>query len=149
MKTLMLISLCGCAALIAGCQKATYASQSPVPTADAPSARGCEVRYNAAVALAHRGSADAIVIDLLTELISEPQQMANFRTTLKSGQTVADEQAAREAVIGGLRAIIALHRKQPSLDLSGIRAAIGKLNDSASATVRNEAKATLLALDAR
>ena len=84
-------------AVLAGCQKA------PAPVAP-PSGRasraGWEIRYNAAAALARRGS-DRIKdhIEVLSEMLDENQQLLNFRTKLKEGQDVPDEQAARATVI--------------------------------------------------
>lgn len=146
MRTTLAIALM----MFAGCQKA--APPPAVTAAASPSGRGWEVRYNAALASARRGgdaAADPVVLDTLAEMLDESQQLRNFRATLKDGREVPDEQSAREAVIGTLRAVADLHRKRPTLDLGVVKPAVAKLTESGNVVVRTEAKAAQLALDTK
>jgi hypothetical protein len=138
--------LAGLLALAAGCQP-------PARTADVPpgpkSPTGWEVRYNAALALARRGSEQVRqpdVWDTLVEMLDEQQQFRNFTAQLRDGRVVPDETAARLTVIGALKAVQELHRQRPGLDLSGLREPIAKLAHSASPPVAAEAKQTQLTL---
>src|SRR5438874_1630645 len=95
---------------------------SPMAAPDRPkSPSGWEIRYNAALALAHRGSAqilDPVAWESLVEMLDEEQQLRNFTTLLSDGREVPDETAARLTVIGALKAVQTLHRRKPELDLS-------------------------------
>jgi hypothetical protein len=129
----------------AGCRSgadapAQAASKSPA---------GWEIRYNAALALAHRGSAEARdphVWDMILEMLDEPQQMSNFTTKKSDGREVPDETAARLTVIGALKAVQALFQKQPSFDFSSLAEPLARLEKSANVPVSAEAKATRLTL---
>ncbi|MFO0809082.1 MAG: hypothetical protein U0746_10695 [Gemmataceae bacterium] len=132
-----------------GCQKATK-PQTAIAATGPASPAGWEVRYNAALALARRGSdkaTDPVILDTLKEMLDEPQQLRNFRTRLKDGREVPDDQAARETVVGTLRAVADLHRKRPDADIAALRPVVAKLVESENPVVRTEAKATQLAID--
>jgi hypothetical protein len=133
--------------LAAGC------ARPAAPAASAPagpkSVSGWQVRYNAVLALARRGSPhvkDPDVWDTLTDMLDEGQQLRNFRVQLSNGRDVPDETAARLTVIAALRAVQELHRKQPGMDLSGLKEPIAKLAASANVPVNTEAKQAQLAL---
>ena len=134
-------------ALAAGCHRpAAPAASAPVGQT-APG--GWQVRYNAVLSLARRGSPqvkDPDVWDTLVEMLDEDRQLRNFRTPLADGREVPDETAARLTIIGALRAVQELHRKQPQMDLSGLKEPIEKLTHSPAAPVSTEAQQTLLAL---
>lgn len=76
-----------------------------------PSTPGWDIRYNAAAALARRGS-DKVPWDLIREMLDEKQQMRNNRVRLKDGRDVYDEASARATMIGALKAIAAWHDKR-------------------------------------
>ena len=62
-----------------------------------PSKAGWEVRYNATVALARRGSdkiKDEQVWENLLEMLDEEQQLRNFHRELKDKSEVPDEAGA-------------------------------------------------------
>jgi len=130
-----------------GCQRPSAAGGT---AASGPkSSLGWEVRYNAALALARRGSdqvKDPAVWDTLTEMLDESQQLRNFRAQLRDGREVPDESAARLTLISALRAVTELHRKQPGMDLKELNEPIAKLAASDSPLLSNEAKQTQLAL---
>jgi hypothetical protein len=140
--------LAGLLALATGCHRPA------APAASAPNGRasagGWEVRYNAVLSLARRGSPhvkDPEVWDTLLEMLDEDQQLRNFRAPPRDGRAASDEAGARLTVLGALRAVQELHHQQPKMDLSGLKEPIEKLTHSPSALVASEAKQTLLALN--
>jgi hypothetical protein len=76
----------------------------------APSAPGWEIRYNAALALARRGSPHT-PWHIVHEMLDIEQQRRNFRVELRSGKIVADEEAALRTVYNTLGAIADWHKK--------------------------------------
>jgi hypothetical protein len=131
---------------LAGCQRPLATS----PAAAGPkSPAGWEVRYNAAMALARRGSShvtDPAVWDTLLEMLDEDQQLKNIPTKLADGREVPDETDARTTVIAALKAVQELHRKRTDLDVSALRGPIDKLTHSPNATVSTQARQALLVL---
>lgn len=88
----------------------------PVVYANLPakeSEPGWLIRYNAAAALARRGSAD-VPWKVLDEMLDEKQQLKNFPVKLSDGKTVSDEAAARATVITALKALGEWHKKSPA-----------------------------------
>ena len=136
------LRLCALALLLAGCNRG---GSIPVVVTGPKSSAGWEVRYNATVALARRGSdmvKDEGVWDNLTEMLDEEQQMRNFRRANKDGKEVSEAGAAHLTVIAGLQAVNELHKKRPDMDLAGLNAAIEKLTHSGNLAVNTEAKRT-------
>lgn len=126
--------------LIAGCRR----GRLPTVVEGPKSPPGWEVRYNAAAALARRGSVrvqDERVKGILLEMLDEEQQMRNFRQEIQ-GRQVSDPASAALTVVTTLQALNELHRRQPDLDLSDFRPVIDKLLDSPNLVVRTEAKKT-------
>lgn len=115
------------------------------PISGPPSPAGWEVRYNATLALAHRGSdhiKDDRAWEILREMLDEEQQLRNFRHKLKDGTQVSDEGPARLTVISALQAVNELHRRRPDIDLSGLKDRIDALTKSKNIAVSTEAKRT-------
>ena len=142
------LALLGLIALAAGCQRPDTPAAS-APAGSKGAGGGWEVRYNAVLALARRGSPhvqDPHVWDTLVEMLDEEQQLGNFRTRLRDGREVPDEAAARNTVLGALRAVQELRRKQPGMDLARLREPIEKLTHSPAKLVVSVAKQTLQAL---
>src|SRR5262249_5156598 len=114
---------------------------------------GFEIRYNATVALARRGS-DQIKdrLPVLAEMLDEELQLRNPWQRVKEGKLVPysegmpDAVAARTDVESSLKAIVELHRKRPDLDLSELDEPIRKLTQSSNEVLRQEAQRTLIAL---
>ncbi len=104
-----------------------------------------EVRYNAAVALARRGSPQAR-LDLLQEMLDEDRQRQNFRLRGKDGSDAADEATAETTVLNALKATAELHRLRPDRDLATLYPAVERLAHSPTVPLRNEAEKTLAAL---
>jgi hypothetical protein len=140
--------LVGLAALcLIGCRNAPPASTAPATGPRNPP--GFEVRYNAAVALARRGSDKAAErLDVLQEMLDEEQQLRSFRKRIIDGRLVPDNEAppdpvaARTAVESALKAIVELHKKRPEMDLSSLMPAIDKLTQSSNPVLRTEAERT-------
>ncbi|MEX2111770.1 MAG: HEAT repeat domain-containing protein [Pirellulales bacterium] len=103
-----------------------------------------DVRYNAALRLAHRG--DAAAVDVLAEMLDqdetagvEAEQQAEMRGFKRSVITV-----------NALRATQQLAEKNPGADLGALEVAIERLRDStAPADIRVEATSTLQKLRGR
>jgi hypothetical protein len=132
--------------LLIGCQRPPVA---PTTSTGPKSPAGWEVRYNAALALARRGSPhvkDPEVWDTLVEMLDEDQQLRNFRTKQDDGRETADETGARTTVISALQSAQEFHRKEPKTDLAGLKEPIDKLTRSPNATVSVQARQALLAL---
>jgi hypothetical protein len=103
---------------------------------------GLRIRYNAAVALARRGSGRTPV-DVLREMLDESEQLEqNLVRFKKDGRQAADEATARDVVKEALGAVAELHRKNPAMNLSSLDSAIDKLKSSSDASVRKEAERT-------
>jgi hypothetical protein len=118
-----------------------------------PSSKGWEVRYNATLALARRGSS-RVPLDILREMLDEQKQMRNFRTTLKDGRDVADGAAARRTVVNALKAVRDWHKHPEAVRAVGpdnprlrmVYAAIDRLVEDPNPAVSAEARSTRLAL---
>ena len=107
---------------------------------------GWEVRYNATIALARRGSdniKDERTWDTLLEMLDEDQQLRNFKHQLRDKKEVSDAGQAHFMLISYMQAIVELNRRRPDLDLSGLKPAIEKLAGSGSLAVSTQAKRTL------
>jgi hypothetical protein len=126
---------------------------APTAVSGPPSSPGWEVRYNAAAALARRGSDRALdesVRDTLLEMLDEEQQLRNFPVKDqkgavqkdKEGRTMPDAAAAQLTVVSTLRALAELHRRRPELDLAPFKSTVEKLTQSKSLAVSTEAKKT-------
>jgi hypothetical protein len=118
-----------------------------------PSTPGWEIRYNATLALARRGSSH-VRLDVLREMLDENRQMRNFRTHLQDGRNVPDDAAARRTVVNALQAFRDWHQHKDAVkavgkdhpDLQLIYAAIDTLAKDANPVVRAEARNTQLVL---
>jgi hypothetical protein len=132
--------------LAAGCQRP---AAQPTATTGPKSPAGWEVRYNATLALARRGSShvkDPKAWDSLLEMLDEDQQLRNFRPKTENGRETVDDTGAYTTVISALQAVQELHRKQPHLDLSALKEPIDKLARSPNATVSVQARQATLTL---
>jgi hypothetical protein len=105
-------------------------------------AQGLEVRYNAAAALARRGS-DRARLDLLRDMLDEDRQLRNFHLKGPDGADRPDEGTARTTLVNALQSVAELHRKKPGRDLSELRPAVEKLAHDPDYALRTEAERTL------
>jgi hypothetical protein len=118
--------------------------QAP-PEGVTPSAPGWEIRYQATVTLARRGS-DKVPLETLREMLDEQQQLRNCVTKLQDGREVSNEAAARTNVISALKAIVewnksdaaARARKERPEEVERLFEAIDKLRESPNAPLRAE-----------
>jgi hypothetical protein len=114
-----------------------------------PSSTGWEIRYNAAIALARRGSC-AAPFDTLSEMLDEDLQMRNFRVKLADGKEVPDEAAARRTVLNALQALVEWNKVQHCRrwrdkdrpQWRQVGAAIAQLMHSPNVAVKDEAEKT-------
>lgn len=142
-STLVAVGLTLATMTIAACNRGKPLAVTTGPA----SPPGWEVRYNATIALARRGSdrvKDEHVWENLLEMLDEGQQLRNFRHQQRKGSDVqvADPGAAYLTVITTLQAVNELHRRRPELDLSGLKTALDKLASSSNLAVNTEAKRT-------
>jgi hypothetical protein len=126
-------------------RSAPAAQPPPGPVNEA----GWEIKYNAAQALARRGSLKT-PLDVLEQMLDEERQRRSARITIDQGKQgkkeVPYEPMAQETVLAGLRALVVLHQKQPELDLSRFDAPLARLEQSGNLVLRTEALKTRQAL---
>jgi hypothetical protein len=128
------------------------------PPADVKaSPRGWQIRYNATLSLAARGS-KKVRLDLLQEMLDENVQLKNFRLKTRGNtRDVPDEAGARRTVLNTLKAIAEWHQKldvaraytsqEDKKDLEKVYAAIDRLADKGTNPVlRTEAERTRILL---
>jgi hypothetical protein len=106
---------------------------------------GLSIRYQAALALLRRGSAQ-VPLDLVREMLDEQALLENFQLKQPDGKVMPDEATARTTVVATLLALNELHRKQPSRDLTVLDAALEQLAHSPHAPLRSEAQRTRIEL---
>lgn len=141
MRRIAIVALLPLIALI-GCNRG---GKAPSEVTGPSSPPGFEVRYNAVIALARRGSdkiKDERAWETLQEMLDEDQQLRNFKHELPDKQKVSDPGAAHVTLITALQAVAELHRRRPEMDLSDLKPAIEKLTQSRNLAVSTEAKRT-------
>lgn len=112
------------------------------------SLRGREIRYQAAEALARRGSSKAsAIIPILNDMLDEDLQAKTFQTRLKNGRTVADGTMVRSVLTGAMKSIAEWKTRDPNVDLLPLLPALEKLSKSDNPVLRTEAERTLLTLN--
>jgi hypothetical protein len=111
-----------------------------------PSAPGFDVRYNAAITLARRGST-ATPWPLLREMLDDKLQLRNSRVTQPDGQDVYDEFAASHKMTRALQAIAAWHEKHKAdtnplapPELRDIYPIVDQLAENAHGEVKKQAE---------
>src|SRR5262245_35214977 len=118
---------------------------------------GWEVRYNAAVALARRGSKE-LPCDVLAEMLDERQQMRNYIMTAPDGSETIDEQAARRTVLNALKALEEWLKHKEALpalvanNAAGwrrVQAALYQVAQSENAVLREQAETLKQAIGSR
>jgi hypothetical protein len=103
---------------------------------------GSSIRFNAAIALARRGSTH-VRLDLLKDMLDEHALSENFRIKLPDGREVADVEMVRTTLDGTLQALVELHHSRPDLDLSGLRSSLDTLAESTNLSLRGQAQQTI------
>jgi hypothetical protein len=107
---------------------------------------GLEIRYQAWLALAWRGS-DRLRhgVGPLADMLDEAKLNEQF-PILDQGKQVPDVVQVQETILSTLKALVELHRRQPDIDLSPLYPAVEKLTQNANGTLSTQARETLLAL---
>jgi hypothetical protein len=123
-----------------------YAEEEDAPTQTLTKYPGLEVRYNATVALARRGSAK-VRLGMLKDMLDEETLRENFRRKQKDGTEVPDEAMVTQTILVTLQAVAELHKQNPRFKLAELRPLIDDLAHSKNAAVRTEAKNTQHVLD--
>jgi hypothetical protein len=108
---------------------------------------GWEIRYTAALALARRGSDRTEgVMGLLAEMLDQQRQMQHFRTRTNKGEEISNEAEVLQTLTNTLKAVAALHRRKPDLDLASLYPAVQNLSESSNPALRAEAERTKIEL---
>ena len=117
-----------------------------VPTRSLTTKPGSKVQANAVIALARRGCPE-VPLNLLEMMLSPDELRRTFvLQPKKGGPDRPDEGLVYVTVTNALKAVTALHKKCPRLDLSGLRPAVDKLTQDNNPAVQVEAQATQQAL---
>jgi hypothetical protein len=111
-----------------------------------PDNPGWEVRYNAALALAHRGSSE-LPFGVFCQMLDENLQLRNFQGT-EDGKSFVDEQAARRTVLNALKGLGDWHKNKEAVakvgkdspGLQRVYAAIDRLTHSENSVLKEEAQ---------
>lgn len=109
---------------------------------------GLRIHYNAAAALARRGSAQS-PLPILEEMLNEQTQLDSHRLLRPDGRDTPDKAMAYLTVVTALKCVTELHHKNPDLKLGqrqSLLAAVDTLKQSENAPVRAEAERTRFAL---
>ena len=113
-----------------------------------PSAPGWQIRYNAAVALARRGSPNT-PWPLFREMLDEDRQLRNYRTKLKSGKIVPHVEEALIPTRSAMAALVEWHKKQDRAafatlptDLQLVYEQVDRLAQNSNTAVRVQADRT-------
>jgi hypothetical protein len=116
------------------------------PTRSLTTKPGFKVQANAVIALARRGCPE-VPLNLLEMMLSPDELRRTFvLQPKKGGPDRPDEGLVYVTVTNALKAVAALHKKCPRLDLSGLRPSVDKLTQDNNPAVQVEAKATQQAL---
>jgi hypothetical protein len=119
-----------------------------------PSGPGWEIRYNATLGLARRGSKH-LPLKNVREMLDESQQMRNFRAPMEGGGSVPDEVAARRTILNTLEALVTWWQKLPADDrarvaqepaMGEVRGELDRLTENPDQLLRSKAVQTRTAL---
>lgn len=113
-----------------------------------PELRALEIRAQAAVALARRGSAK-IKIETIRGMLDEKEQLERFAKALGADKKAQKAGLVYTTVSGMTKAVAELHRKDPTRDLSALYPALHQLEQSGNAALKADAKQTLIMLGQR
>jgi hypothetical protein len=106
---------------------------------------GLRVRFNAVAALARRGSPKT-PLDQLADMLDANHLGKLCIVRRPDGVEQPDEMFILQTQLAALQTIPELHRKQPTLDLSQLRAAVEKLTADPNSEIRTRARDTQKAL---
>ncbi len=109
---------------------------------------GLRTRFNAVLALAHRGSAK-VRLGILQQMLDEAYLQENFLVEGKGGAQTPDQPTINQIIDAALKALLKLHERQPTLDLSSFKPALDMLAKNGNIAIRTEAVNVRQALDKR
>jgi hypothetical protein len=99
---------------------------------------GLRTRFNAVLALAHRGSAKTR-LGVVKEMLDEQFLRDNFLVEGPRGAQKPDDAMISQTIEAALKALVQLHARQPKLDLSSFNPALDTLTKNGNIAVRTEA----------
>jgi len=106
---------------------------------------GLEIRFNASIALARRGS-DKVRSAVLKQMLDEDGLADNFTVRLEGGKEVTDHALVADTIGTALGGLAMLHVKRPDKDLAEFQPILQKLEHSADKVLSGEATRTLQAI---
>ena len=99
-----------------------------------------EIRFNAALSLARRGSPLAAdCLDLYREMLDRDKLVA-FWEKAELGERETAAKAARDTSYEALRALNRLRKTNARVDLSGLRSAVDRLTEDSDEPIRKQAE---------
>jgi hypothetical protein len=117
------------------------------PTEEICKIPGLQIRFNAAVALAHLGN-KGTRLDVLKDMLDEQYLLSNFSIRQKStGVEEPNKSYVVQELVAALGVVADLHRLRPDMDLSSLKPAVDALASSGEPAARIEAEKTQLALN--
>jgi hypothetical protein len=148
-----LVAVIATVALVAIVRWPSQEAPHAPPEGVEPSPAGWEIRYQATISLARRGS-KKVPFETLREMLDEKKQLRNFVTKLQDGREVSDEGAARRLVISAANAFVEWHKSPAAAQLdeaqqaevAAVYAAIDKLRDTENLQMRAEIEKARAAL---
>jgi hypothetical protein len=116
------------------------------PTRNLVKKPGFQVQANATIALARMGS-NKVRLGMLQTMLDEEELRGIFVVqSKKTSQEAPNEAAVVETMLNTLKAVVELHRKNASFDLSSLRPALDRLAHNPNPAVSTEAGRVVLAL---
>ncbi len=106
---------------------------------------GLRIRFNAALALAHRGS-PKVRLGILQQMLDEPELRANFLIERPGGVQTPDEPVIAQIMEFALKAFVQLHKRQPKMDLTSFAPTLDTLAKNGNIAIRTEANLAQQAL---
>jgi hypothetical protein len=107
---------------------------------------GLKTRFNAVLALAHRGSSKTN-LGMMEQMLDEAFLRENFLVERPGGVQAPDESTISQIIDAALKALGQLHQHQPKLDLSRFKPALDTLAKNGNIAIRTEATAIQKELD--
>ncbi len=99
-----------------------------------------QIRFNAALSLAHRGSSRVVdCLDLFHEMLDR-EKLVHFWEKAELGQAETPEIATRDTIYVALRALNRLRKENVRVDLSGLRSAVDRLTEDSYEPIRTQAE---------
>ncbi len=101
---------------------------------------GLKTRFNAVLALAHRGSSKTN-LGMMEQMLDEAYLGQNFLVERAGGVQAPDESTISQIIDAALKALGQLHERQPKLDLSRFKPALDTLAKNGNIAISTQATA--------